>query len=217
MDPITIAAVLGGLYLLARGRSAASAKKPTGAPADGRNHGAALLTRAAQGKSWVPEFEAAGASSALAAALGRWAGIESGGNPTIVSPIGERGLLQMGPHAIKEGYLTPTEWAALTSPATPRAMHAKIALKLFTKFWDKAKHFVKNPPADDIDRVWYAKMYHQRPLFLASASAHGPARLMAGTLAHRWEKAGPMGLHMRYLRSANVVAFNDPDPPMVTS
>lgn len=216
MDPITIAAVLGGIYLLSRGGSASTAK-PVGTPAGGRNHGAALLTRAAQGKSWVPDFEAAGASPDLAAALGRWAGIESGGKATAESPIHERGLLQMGPHAVREGYLTQTEWDALKSPSTSRATHAKIALKLFGKFWDKAKRYAKNPPTADIDRVWYAKMYHQRPQFLATAQAHGPARLMAGTLAHRWEKSGPMGLHNRYLRSANVVAFNDPDPSMMVT
>lgn len=215
MDPITIAAVLAGLYFLAK--PSASVAKPVGVPADARNHGASLLTRAAQGKAWVPDFEAAGASPALAAALGRWAGIESGGKATAESPIKERGLLQMGPHAVKEGFLTQAEWDSLKSPGTTRATHAKIALKLFDKFWTKAKHYVKNPPTDDTDRVWYAKMYHQRPQFLATAQAHGPARLMAGTLAHRWEKSGPMGLHQRYLRSANVVAFNDPDPSMVTT
>jgi hypothetical protein len=123
----------------------------------------------------------------------------------------------MGPHAVAEGYLTPSEWDALKSIATPRATHAKIALKLFDKFWTKAKRYVKNPPTEVVDRVWYAKMYHQRPQFLASAKAHGPARLMAGSLANRWAKSGPMGLHNRYLRAANVVAFNDPNPAMVTT
>jgi len=215
MEPLTIAALAGAAYFLLKGGKARP--KPVGSPADGRNHGATLLVRAAQGKSWVPDFIAAGASPPLAAALGRWAGIESGGNPTAESPIKERGLLQMGPHAVAEGYLTAAEWAALKSIATPRAEHAKIALKLYGKFWDKAKRYVKNPPAEPIDRVWYAKMYHQRPKFLAQANAHGPARLMAGALATRWAPQGAMGLHNRYLRSANVVAFNDPNPALVTT
>ncbi len=216
MDPLTIAAIAAAAYFLTR-PSGGTATKPVGSPADGRNHGATLITRAAQGASWVPDFEAAGASPALAQALGRWAGIESGGKATAESPIKERGLLQMGPHAVNEGYLTASEWEALKSIATPRATHAKIALKLFGKFWDKAKRYVKNPPTGPIDQVWYAKMYHQRPQFLASAQAHGPARLMAGALANRWAKDGAMGLHNRYLRSANVVAFNDADPAMVNT
>jgi hypothetical protein len=215
MEPLTIAALAGAAYLFTR--PSKQSPKSVGTPAEGRNQGAALLTRAAQGASWVPDFVKAGASTPLAEALGRWAGIESGGNPLAESSIKERGLLQMGPHAVKEGYLTQTEWDALKSIATPRAMHAAIALKLFGKFWDKARRYVKNPPASDIDKVWYAKMYHQRPQFLASAQSHGPARLMAGTLANRWAKAGPMGLHNRYLRAANVVAFNDPNPAMVTT
>lgn len=214
MSPLTIAALAGAAWLFTRPSKLVS--KPVGTPGEGRNQGAALLVRAAQGKSWVPDFEAAGASPALAAALGRWAGIESGGKANAESPIHERGLLQMGPHAVAEGYLTPEEWAALKSIATPRATHAKIALKLYGKFWDKAKRYVSNPPEGPVDRVWYAKMYHQRPAFLAQAKAHGPARLMAGTLATRWVKSGPMGLHNRYLRAANVVAFNDADPAMVT-
>ena len=145
-----------------------------------------------------------------AEALARWVGIESGGDPYAVSSQGERGLLQCTKTtALKEKALTQGEWDAMANKATSSETHAKIAVKLFQWLWLRAKKHVANPPAALTDEIWYAKLYHQRPVDLRDGKMHGMAPMMAQELATTWKDNAQK---MHYLRAANVVAFGNPTP-----
>jgi hypothetical protein len=180
--------------------------------------GEGLLARANQqaAEDWVTLFENEGAPADYAEALARWAGIESSGNPLAVSSQGERGLLQLTATTQKEGALTSTEWDALISPSTTRQQHAHMAMELANWLWHKADALSGgqagdhvDPVTDPVSAVWYAKLYHQRPVDVRDAHLHGDALTMARELAQAW--AGDAA-KMHRLRAANVVAFGNPDP-----
>jgi hypothetical protein len=176
------------------------------------NDGAALVKRANSGRAgaWTTFLTDQGISQELAGCLARWIGIESGGNPLAVSPMGERGLLQAMPNT-GAVIFTPGEWAALTDKATTNAEHARLAIKEFDWLWGKAAARVSGDVAalTDTDRAFYAKLYHQWPRDFWAIKMHGPALAMAGVLAKTWE-GQPKALHR--LKAASVVAWNNPEP-----
>jgi hypothetical protein len=100
---------------------------------------------------------------ALADALSRWAGIESGGDASALSSLGERGLLQAGKQTVSEGGMSQADWdeygQADGLPNTQASLSSKYAAWLFSR---AAKH-LDSPPTDPIDEVWFAYQYHQRP------------------------------------------------------
>jgi hypothetical protein len=217
-------AIAVGLGLLALGGAKALASKgPNKAPPvplDPGADGAALVKRAnqQQAQGWVADFTSDLGhviSPETAKALARWAGIESSGNPTAKSRLDERGLLQAGPSSVSEGLLTQGEWAALVDPKTSRAAHAALAIKYADGLAKKALTYVL-PAADPIDLLWYAKLWHQRPVDvrdvvgpLTHQLSTSNARTIAQALASTWT-TDPKAMHR--LRAANVVAFGTPNP-----
>jgi len=208
------------LLLLGRKRDTASANVPrenteknrvfspsTSRPTDGDAMEFVRRANQKRARDWIPEFIAAGASPALAAGLARWAGIESSGNPIAVSPIGERGLLQITKTtALKEKALTPAEWDALISPNTTRAQHARLALKQFAYHVKRGRRWVANPPpeADVASWLYYAKAHHTRPGDMTADRFHGPGEPMHADLIFR--HAGNRA-RLRRAYSAGAVAF----------
>ncbi len=206
MDPLA----LGFLFVLFMGGGKTKRQTARSAADDG----AELVRRANQprGLAWAKTFQQTGvdAPKALAEAMARWAGIESSGDPLTMSSIGERGLMQVTrTTALKEHALTTEEWDDLQRPTTTTTEHAQIAYRLVNWLWDRAKRYLTNPPTDYVSAVWYAKMYHQRPVDVRDRHAHGPALLMARELAGRW-KDDPAKMHR--LRAADVVAWGVPNP-----
>lgn len=189
--------------------AAAGAGRPSRVGPDGE----ALLKRAAQSAAaaWAPTFDAQGVDLDQAEALARWAGIESSGNPLAVSSLGERGLLQVSAASQSDGALSAAEWRALTDPATSPDEHARMAVELFEWLVNRAMAHVADPPppTDHESAMWYAKMYHARPVDVRDGKFHGPARAMARELFERW-RGDETKLHR--LRAANVVAFGEPNP-----
>jgi hypothetical protein len=111
-------------------------------------------------------------SPLTARALARWAGIESSGipvGPKNPSRLDERGLMQAGPSAVTDGLLTAAEFAALKDPKTTRAQHAALSVKYVDALANKAMTYVQAPPADPVDLIWYAKLWHQRPVDVRDA------------------------------------------------
>lgn len=219
--------ILGIVLLLARGvggKGTVTPGKPTVTKKvvkDAINDvadGAKLVARANQSdaQTWVSNFEALGAPAPFARALARWAGIESSGHPEIPSKLGERGLLQISrATALQEKAITQAEWDALGNPNTTRDEQARIGIKLVEWLWKRASKYVAGPFAEDkgqefIDRVWYAKLYHQRPVDVRDGKMRGPAADMSRELAKRWANDAKK---LHYLRAANVVAWGTPEPP----
>lgn len=198
------------LWLLGKGGKGSSAPAETKRVA--ADDGQKLVARATQDatKKWVALFQQADVPQLLAEALARWAGIESSGNPTAVSSLGERGLLQLGKAMQSDGALSQAEYDKLIAPGTTNEEHARLAYKLANWITQRALKHVKNPPTDYISAVWYAKLYHQWPVDVRDGGMHGPAALMARELADRW-KADAKRMHR--LRAANVVAWGTPEPP----
>jgi hypothetical protein len=208
---LAIAALLMGKKGASGGGS-----KPSGSDArtssKAADDGAKLQARAAPsaGDKWYTLFVQQDVPQELARALVRWAGIESSGNPLAVSKKGERGLLQVTKTtALTEGALTSAEWDALGNASTTGEEHARIAYKLANWLWQRAKKHVANAPEDYISAVWYAKLYHQRPVDVRDGKMHGPALLMSRELAERWKNDAKK---MHRLRAANVVAFGVSEP-----
>lgn len=211
MDPGLIA--LGAMMLLGGGGAAAATARRQDA-ADEAVDGARLVARAnaTATKPWIDRFVRGGAPRPLAEALARWAGIESTGNPLAVSRLGERGLMQISEQeALKEKppALTWSEWIDMTRKETPPEQHARIAQQVASWEWTKAKKHIQDAPADFTSGIWYAKLYHQRPVDVRDGKMHGPALPMAHELAVRW--AGDAA-KMHRLRAANVVAWGVPKP-----
>ena len=208
MDP-TVIAIAVVAWLLLSGDS--SKKAP--APSSPRMDGAALIARAnsPRAASWATYLVSLGASPALSEALSRWIGLESGGNPLAVSRLGERGLLQaMQATAVgRGGFFSMPEWESLTNPATTAEEHARLAIKEYAALWARAAARITDPPGGDLDRVFYAKLYHQWPKDFWTVKMRGPALAMAGELARLWATS-PNSMHR--LRMAAVVAWNDPEP-----
>lgn len=218
----SIFAVIVGLLMLG-GKKAFAAM--TSSHDDGSD-GAKLLARANQqaALAWVPIFasvhvEAKGThptiSDAMAHAYARWAGVESSGNPITSSRIDERGLMQVGPKLGGPDTVPPppafgqAEWVALTDPETHPDEQAAMAIHYVDWLYGRALKYIADPPSDPVDQVWYAKLYHQRPVDLRDGKLHGPAIPMARELAKRWANDSKA---MHRLRAANVVAFGVPTP-----
>jgi hypothetical protein len=156
-DPITL--VL--LFLFLKGKAGGSSSK---AEISSPSH---LLQRATQPEAmaWVPYFQDVGETPAVADGLARWTGLESGGDATIISSLGERGLLQVGTQTIKEGGITQADWDDLAKKDTLPNEHARIAAGYWRWLFLRAATHLDNPPngSDQQSQLWYAYLYHQRP------------------------------------------------------
>lgn len=177
-------AAAGVLVLLglmgAKKASASTGKKAPGGlppPVDANKDIAALLKRANQkdAAAWsvvfadLPDHPV---SPLTAAALSRWAGIESSGipvGPKNPSRLDERGLMQAGPAAVAEGELTQAEFDALKDKKTTRGVQAALAVKYVDALANKAMTYVLHPPKDPIFLIWYSKLWHQRPVDVRDA------------------------------------------------
>jgi hypothetical protein len=209
----TAIAVGIGLLLMAGGgvALASTSRKKNPAECD------ALIKRANQptAKRWADIFARQQTSSGpisrdLAEALSRWAGIESSGNPLSESTLDERGLMQAGPQSVSEGAISQSDWVALTDPDTSDDERAAISIHYVDWLYGRAARFLTTPPTNAVDQLWYAKLYHQRPVDLRDGHMHGDAPSMSRELALRWAN-DPKALHR--LRAANVVAWNRCDAP----
>jgi hypothetical protein len=216
-------AIAAAVALLLIGGKKAFASTGGKALADPKADGDALMKRANQkaALAWASVFLELPVSLLTAAALARWAGIESSGNPLAKSRLNERGLMQAGAQSVAEGALTQAEWDALIDPKTAKADQAHLAAKYVDWLASRAAHFLASDPADPIDRIWYAKLYHQRPVDvrdvvgplthqLSTTNAH----TIAGALAATWATSAA---HMHRLRAANVIAWGTPEPGGPTS
>lgn len=208
----TAASVLLLLFgLAAKKSSGATVKNAPPKPLDAATDSANLVKRAGGGSSWASIFTDVPVSPLAAQALARWAGIESSGKAVNTSRLGERGLMQAGPSSVPEGLLTQAEFDALNSPATSKARHAQIAVKYVDGLARKAQTYVKNMGPDPIDRIFYAKLWHQWPVDvrdivgpLAGELGTADAGAIGDALAIKWA-ADPVRMHR--LRAAHVVAF----------
>lgn len=177
-----VAAILGLLALTGKKASASTGPRKPGAgwkPRDPEKDAQALHKRANQKEAgaWAVTFADIPGhplSPLTAAALARWAGIESSGKATTRSRLDERGLMQAGPASVTDGELTPDEFAQLINPQTTRAQHAALAVKYVDALANKAMTYVANPPKDPVDLLWYAKLWHQRPVDVRDAGIVGP-------------------------------------------
>lgn len=208
--------LLGGRKVLAATTSkpGASSPPPPPKPVDPKKDGEALMKRANQAgaAAWAVQFASVPdhpISPLSAAALARWAGIESSGKALNTSRLNERGLMQAGPTSVAEGELSQAEWDALNDPKTTKAQHAAIAIKYVDALSRKAFTYVPRPPVDPVEIIWYAKLWHQRPVDVRDGQLTGDAMVDARALAERWA-SDPKALHR--LRAANVVAFGTPTP-----
>ena len=210
------------LLLLAGGKKVLASTGPKAAappkPVDPKADGDALIKRANQkaALAWASIFADHPVTPLVAGELARWAGIESSGNPLAKSRLNERGLMQAGAQTVDEGGLTQAEWDALIDPKTTKKQHADLAIKYVDWLASHAATHLLSDPADPVDRVWYAKLYHQRPVDvrdvvgpltkqLSTTNAHTIATVLANT----WS-ADPKAMHR--LRAANVVAWGTATP-----
>jgi hypothetical protein len=205
--------LLGALAWLLLGGRRAAATSTSKKAASALDDVSKLQARANQNtaQNWIPDLIAAGASPDLAHALARWIGVESSGDPSKPSPIGEWGLLQIEPATAKAA-LTPAEWAELQNPKTSRAEHARIALKQFMWHRDRAaKYLAKKPAVSAWDNVFYAKLHHERPKDLSDARRilTGNARKDLDALTAKYRN-DPAALHR--LASAAVVTWGTVTP-----
>jgi hypothetical protein len=157
--------------------------------------------------AWAPIFMDAGATPMEAQAMARWAGLESSGNPHPNPPGNGGGLMQVGKGFVDMGALTPGEYAKLTNPTTSNREQAVLALKYVRWLWSRAKQYVQAPPSNPVDQIWYAYLYHMRPVDVRDGNMHGEAGPMAAELYPIWSVA-KQPLHR--LHAANVVAFDHP-------
>lgn len=207
--------ILVGLMLFGgkQAQAAPSSRRRPATPEEAAEaDGAALVQRATipRAIAWQGLFSGQGLSDPVSAALSRWAGIESAGNPLALSKLGERGLLQcMESTGLGGKIYSPGEWAALTDPATSAETHAQLAAKLFRAMWERAAKHITDPPSDPVDQVFYAKLFHQWPKDFLVENMHGPALPTAVELAKRWADK-PKSMHR--LRAAAVVAWGLPQP-----
>ena len=167
-----------------------------------------LVARANQKSAlaWTDEFAAA-AIPEIAEAEARWAGIESSGNPYATSELGEYGLMQFPKDAVAQKILTKAEWDAIHDKSTQPEVHAALAARYVAQLAAKAAKHVKDFPADPVDRVWYAKLWHAYPKDVKEGKLHGPAREMARELLAR-----STGKKLHRVLAANIIAFGVPTP-----
>ena len=206
--------LLGGRKAKASGGGASSSahapKHPTGQLASPIEDAAHLVARANQPTAlvWASIFADVPTSPLVAQALARWAGLESSGNAYgAPSKLGERGLMQVGKQTVSEGGMSQATWDKLTKRSTSLPEEAAIAVDYVNWLWQRAARYIETPPVDPVDRVWYAYLYHQRPVDVRDSHMHGPAAEMAIELAADWH-TDPHKLHR--LMAANVVAWGDP-------
>jgi len=211
MDPGFL--VLGFLWLMSRnkgesrGHSVETASSPSG-----------LVNRATQSRAmaWAPYFQDVGEIPAVADALARWAGIESGGDPLAVSSLNERGLLQVGPQTIQEGGIDARDWDALIDPGTMPNTQAVLA----AHYWRwlllrAATHLAAPPPdVDPVGQVWFAYQYHQRPKdFTQWGQLPNNAAQASAYLLGRARLNSDANL-LKRVTASNVVAWGLPDSPL---
>jgi len=216
----TTAAAIVGLLLLVGGKKALAAQPGKTAPAGAappptpEEDGARLMERANQkaANAWAVVFADVPGhpiSPLSAAALSRWVGLESSGKATNRSRLDERGLMQAGPASVTDGELTQAEFDQLIAPGTTKAQHAALAIKYVDALTNKAMTYVAHPPADPVELIWYAKLWHQRPVDVRDAGMTGDAIADARRLAQQWAHDAKA---MHRLRAANVVAWGTATP-----
>ena len=200
--------LLAGLWLLLSGKKS---NAPTGG---GAGKDADLLRRANQSRAreWIPILVYdLDEPQAEAEAEARWFGIESGGDPSATSSQGERGLTQITKtSALTEGALSQKEWDALADVTTSPQDDAVIALKVIDWTFKRASKYIAHPPTDPIERIFYAKLYHQSPVDVRDAKLTGDAHADSASLEKLWAN-DPKKLH--YLHAANAIAWNSLTPP----
>lgn len=175
-----------------------------------------LVGRATQSRAraWAPYFADVGETPAVSDALSRWAGLESGGDPTIISSLGERGLLQVGKQTQSEGGIDGKDWAALASNDTLPNEHARIASGYWRWLYSRARAHLARDAADGTDQVWFAYQYHQRPKDftqwgpLPNDAASASAYLLGRAHLNNDEQLA------KRVKASNVVAFGTPDAPI---
>jgi hypothetical protein len=212
-----IAAAVGvGIWALSRS-SKASTSKPGSSPGS-TDADAKLLSRANQShaEQWIPILVYdLGTPQAKAEAAARWFGIESAGDPRAVSSMGERGLAQITKtSALTEKALTQAEWDAMADVTTSLQDDARIALKVIAWCYQRATKYLKVPPIDSIEQLWYAKLYHQSPVEVRDAKLTGDAIADAHRLETEWAKDAKK---LHHLHAANVVAWGSVLPPEALS
>lgn len=210
MDPVLLG--LGLYFLLSKGggssgRSVETASSPV-----------SLINRATQTRAmaWAPYFQDVGEIPAVADALARWAGIESGGDPLAISSLNERGLLQVGPQTQSEGGITKQDWDALTDPDTMPNTQAVLAAHYWRWLLVRASAHLAAPPPDidPVGQVWFAYQYHQRPKDftqwgpLPNNAAQASAYLTARAHLNSDESL------LKRVTASNVVAWGLPGAPI---
>lgn len=179
-----------------------------------------LLSRATQPRAmaWAVYFQDVGEIPAIADALARWSGIESGGDPTIESTLGERGLLQVGKQTQAEGGISAQDWAELIDKSTVPNEHARIGAHYWHWLFTRAAKHLSNPPDDShsIDQIWYAYHYHQRPKdFTQWGELPNSAPAASAFLMAKSRDKNDAQLAKR-VTASNVVAFGTPDAPLTS-
>lgn len=174
-----------------------------------------LLGRATQPRAaaWAPYFLDVGETPAVSDALARWTGLESGGDPTIVSSLGERGLLQVGKQTQSEGGITAADWDELTDPSALPNEQARIASGYWRWLYSRALKHLAGPVPDGTDQVWFAYQYHQRPKdFTEWGQLPNNAASASAFLMSRAGSSNDQKLFKR-VTASNVVAYGTPDAP----
>ena len=213
-DPVTLALLF---LLLSKGKGGGGTSSG-GVKAHGAMSPNELVNRATQARAaaWVPYFQDVGETPAVADALSRWAGLESGGDSTIISVLNERGLLQVGPQTMSEGGITQQDWDEYTGRDTLPNEVARISSGYATWLFNRAiTHMPTSVPAlmSPTDKVWYAYLYHQRPKdFTQWGEIPGNAAQASGYLLGRAHLNNDDNLAKR-VTACNVVAFGTPDSP----
>ena len=177
-----------------------------------------LLARAIQpaAMAWSPFFLDVGEIPATADALSRWAGLESGGDPTIESILGERGLLQAGKQTVSEGGMSQQDWDIYDSPGTLPNQVARISSDYASWLFHRAASHLSGDLSSMIptDRVWFAYQYHQRPKdFTQWGQLPSNAAAAAVYLLGRAHLNNDAQLEKR-VTASNVVAWATPDAPI---
>lgn len=201
--------LLALLFLKGKGKSG-TPKSHIASPAE-------LLQRATQPRAmaWVPYFVDVGESPAVADALARWAGIESGGDPRSVSVLNERGLLQVGAQTQSEGGISAADWAELVNPDTLPNTDARIASHYWRWLLSRAIKHLPVAPLDGVDSVWFAYAYHQRPKDFTEWGTLPPNA--ASAAAYLLQHTGGNPQLAKRVAANNVVAFGTPTAPIMAS
>jgi hypothetical protein len=175
-----------------------------------------LVERATQSRAmaWSPYFIDVGESPAVADALARWAGLESGGDAAAISRLNERGLLQVGPQTMSEGGISQADWDELGSKDTLPNEQARIAAYYWRWLLVRAITHLDSPPISPTDQVWFAYQYHQRPKdFTQWGKLPSDAASASAYLLGRAHTNNDNELAKRTTAS-NVVAWGTPDGPI---